>query len=429
MLDTEQQLALLRQRIAAIDERFKARNSLPPADAPVTPVAADPPYRLSQTFIGEWAQGEVVRNHYGEHFQTERLFPSHRPHGSADVGALSELDPAVLQALADDIPSAPPEKWAFLDTETTGLIGGSGTYAFLIGIGRITPEGFRVRQFFMREYVEEPSLLTAVEEHLKSFDVLITYNGKTYDQPLLETRYRMNRSRTPFDRLPHVDLLYGARRLWKLRLTTCRLMQLEQEILGFQREGDVPGELIPYIYFEYLRRHEACRVMPILHHNAMDILTLACLSAIVPAAFRSATPEGLEKLGLRRGEELLGIARWLMTAGEHEGAAMLLRRAVECGLPDALLFRSLWDIAQIEKKLQRPEAAIAVLTELASCANGHRVSALEELAKHYEHREKNYAIALDFTLEAMRLGDAPALEQRKQRLERRLRRPRNRRLL
>lgn len=429
MLDTQQQLALLRKRIAAIDEKFKSRQPAKPADVPVSPISPDPPFRHAQVFVEQWAQGEVVRNEFGEHFQTERLFPSHRPHGSSDIGALSELDPTLLRSLSEEIPAVAPSKWAFLDTETTGLIGGSGTYAFLIGIGRITADGFRVRQFFMREYIEEPSLLTAVEEHLREFDVLVTYNGKTYDQPLLETRYRMNRSRTPFDRLPHVDLLYGARRLWKLRLSSCKLMQLENDVLGFQREGDVAGELIPYIYFEFLRSREACRIVPILHHNAMDILTLACLSAIVPAAFRSATPQGLAQLGLRRGEELLGIARWLVRAGDGEAALALLRRAVDAGLPDPLLFRTLWDIAQLEKKAQRSAAALSVLTELASCPNAYRVSALEELAKHYEHRERNYAVALDFTLEAIRLGAPPTLVQRRDRLRRRLEKPRSGRLL
>lgn len=418
MRDTEQQLALLKQRVAAIDSKFKAKFAA--NRTPVRQISPEPPQRHAQAFIEQWAEGQVVQNESGEHFQTERFFPSHRPHGAADIGVLSELDPGLLQSLAEDVPCARPEKWAFLDTETTGLIGGSGTYAFLIGVGQITRDGFRVRQFFMREYVEEASVLTALDEHLSGFDVLVTYNGKTYDQPLLETRYRMNRSRTPFDRLPHVDLLYGARRLWKLRLASCRLMELEQQILGFYREGDVPGELIPYIYFEFLRLREACRIVPILHHNAMDIVTLACLSSIVPAAFRSATPDGLAQLGLRRGEELLGVARWLLTAGEHESALTLFRRAMDIGLPDPLLFRTLWDIAQLEKKLDRTSACIATLTELASCGNPHRVAALEELAKYYEHHEKNYAVALDFTLEAMQHDHGSALLQRKLRLERRL---------
>ena len=184
----------------------------------------------------------------------------------------------------------PPEKWCFLDTETTGLAGGSGTYAFLVGVGRITPQGFRVRQFFMRDFGEEASQLSALTEHLKQFEVMITYNGRTYDQPLLETRYRMVRQRPPFSSLEHLDLLFGARRLWNLRFDSCRLVELENQILGVERQGDLPGELIPYVYFEYVRTHEIFRLLPVFHHNAIDILTLACLTAIVPRAFRFSGP-------------------------------------------------------------------------------------------------------------------------------------------
>ena len=424
MLDTDEQLARLRQRVAAIDKKFAARKNAPEA----APVARE--RKWARSFIEEWSEGEIVTNEFGAHFQTERLFASHRTHGSADIGALSDLPPDLLDALGGgEIPAAIPERWAFLDTETTGLAGGSGTYAFLIGVGRITPEGFRVRQFFMREYAEERSLLHALVEHLNSFDVLITYNGKSYDQPLLETRYRMTRHKPPFGRLSHLDLLYGARRLWKLRLESCRLIQLEQQILGFHREGDLPGELIPYVYFEYLRSREAGRLVPIFHHNAIDILTLACLTAIVPAAFRSSDAESLAKVGVRRGEELAGIARWLLAAGQVEEGLELLKRAVSGGLPDDLLFRTLLDIALWEKKLGRPDAARSVFTELAGCHNAHRVTALEELAKFYEHEERNYVLALEFTNQALRFEPCERLYRRRDRLERRLSKPRPRRLL
>src|SRR4029079_1903738 len=157
-------------------------------------------------------------------------------HGSVDISDLAELPEDLLHPLSDGaIERAHPMKWAFLDTETTGLAGGTGTYAFLIGVGSIDATGFRLRQFFMRDYGEEASLLWRLAEHLASFDVLITYNGKAYDQPLLETRFRMARARHPFDRLEHLDLLFGARRLWKLRLESCRLVDLEYQILGVER--------------------------------------------------------------------------------------------------------------------------------------------------------------------------------------------------
>ena len=431
MLDTEEQLARLKQRVAAIDLRFAQRRFTP---VPAPPLISDDPEidppEPARSRIEEWADGQVVQNEFGEHFQTERLFATHKLHGAADIGGLNELPPDLMDALgAGEVPATTCNRWAFLDTETTGLAGGSGTYAFLIGVGRITTEGFRLRQFFMREYAEEASVLSALNEHLAEFNVLITYNGKTYDQPLLETRYRMCRHVPPFSRLAHLDLLHGARRLWKLRLENCRLVQLEQQILGFYREGDLPGEMIPYVYFEYVRSREAHRLAPVFHHNAIDILTLACLTAIVPAAFRDTDYSALTGLGIRCGEDLAGIARWLLAAGQHEKGLALMKRAVETGLPDRLLFRALWDIALLEKRLERPHAALHVLTEIAGCCNEYRACALEELAKYYEHEERNYAVALEFTAQALSFESTPALAHRQARLQRRLARPKPRRLL
>ncbi len=369
--------------------------------------------------------GEEIENAHGKHFQTERLYERHRRHGSLDISDLAELPPDLFDAISEgSVPACGPEKWAFLDTETTGLAGGSGTYAFLIGVGRITPEGFRVRQFFMREHCEEPSLLQSLADHLQEFDVLVTYNGKTYDQPLLETRYRMSRFRPPFDRMPHLDLLFGARRLWKLRFESCRLVDLETQILGVERQGDLPGEMIPYVYFEYLRTREAYKLVPILHHNAMDILTLACLTGVVPWAFRSP-----ETARLSHGAEMVGLARWFRKADQFERALELFRRAVDLGLKDELLFRTLWDIALLERKCGREDAAVAVLSDLAASRNPFRAPALEQLAKHYEHREKNYVMALEMTRTAIALEDSPQLRRREERLLQRSRSPRNQRLI
>src|ERR1035437_780540 len=411
MEDLREQLAELRRRVAGIDRKWGsgAAETSPPRKLP----------QPSRVFIEQLMTGEVVHTPHGEHFETERLWERHRRHGSVDISALAELPDDLLEQLsAGAIGRAHPTKWAFLDTETTGLAGGTGTYAFLVGVGSIEPSGFRLRQFFMRDYGEEASQLFRLAEYLARFDVLITYNGKSYDQPLLETRFRMARARHPFDRMEHLDLLFGARRLWKLRLESCRLVDLENRILGVERQGDLPGEMIPYTYFEFLRTQEAFRVVPIFHHNAIDILSLACLTAIVPFAFRSP-----EDAPLRHGPDLIGLARWLDQGGRREEALSLFRRAVELGLPDDLLFRTLWDIAAMEKRLGREDAALAALAELAESRNPYRVRALEEVAKHYEHRERNHAMALEMTRNALVLEDTSALRRREERLRARMERP------
>jgi uncharacterized protein YprB with RNaseH-like and TPR domain len=403
--DIQQQLAALRKRIARIEHR-------PPVPRPGPSRESHP----SRYLIEQFMSGEVVRTPLGEHFETERVWERHRRHGSVDISDLSVLPDDLLGPLSGgEIASAAPGRLAFLDTETTGLAGGTGTYAFLIGVGSIDVTGFRLRQFFMRDYGEEPSLLYRLAEYLSQFDVLITYNGKAYDQPLLETRFRMVRARHPFDRLPHLDLLFGARRLWKLRLESCRLMDLENQILGVEREGDLPGEMIPYYYFEFLRTKQAFRLVPIFHHNAIDILSLACLTAIVPFAFRRP-----EEAPLRHGADMIGLGRWLRQAGRHGEALAVFRRAVDLGLPDGLLFRTLWDIAAMEKRAGRAEAALGVVAELAASRNPYRGKALEEMAKHYERREKNYAMAMEMTTAALALGATDQLRKREERLRKKM---------
>jgi uncharacterized protein YprB with RNaseH-like and TPR domain len=331
------------------------------------------------------------------------------------IADLTDLSPQLLSSVSDgEISNCAPSKWAFLDTETAGLAGAStGSYAFLIGLGRIAADGFRIRQFFMRDYAEERSVLSALAAHLAEFDALITYNGKTYDQPLLEGRFRMLRLPEPFERLRHLDLLVSARRIWKLRFESCRLIDLEQQILGVERDGDLPGELIPYVYCEYLRTREAFRLVPILHHNAVDILTLACLTAIVPRAFDSPT-----EAGLRHGAEMAALGRWFLKANQFERALDLFRSAIAAGLADDILFRTMWDIAAIEKKLGRHEAALRTLEDLAASPNRLQAAAYEELAKHYEHRERNRALAIDMTRRALALADTEGLRRRLARLER-----------
>ncbi|MBZ5635492.1 MAG: ribonuclease H-like domain-containing protein [Acidobacteriia bacterium] len=418
MSDLQQQLADLRARVARINSKYDAKFSTRDVSQ-IIQQKQEEDYEIperSQAAVEEWLGGDVVETAHGRHFETEKLYERHRRHGSADIGSLAELPEDLLAAISGgSAPLAPPAEWAFLDTETTGLAGGSGTCAFLVGIGRIAPEGFRVRQFFMRDYCEEASLLDAVARHLGPFRVLITYNGQSFDQPLLETRYRLNRSRPPFGKLEHLDLLYGARRLWKLRYESCRLVDLESQVLGFEREGDVPGALIPYLYFEYLRTHRAARLLPVFHHNSTDILTLACLTGIVPLAFKDP-----ENLPFRHGCEIAGIARWLRQAGDLEQSRALFRRAVAAGLEDDLMFRTLWDLAALERKLGAEEQAVAVWNDLAAARNPFRVPALEELAKHYEHRQKDLVRALETTRAALDHQDSPALRRREQRLKQRL---------
>lgn len=415
MSELEQQLEQLRRRIAAASERAARQVEARLAERTQT----------LHTRLEEVITGEYVDTPHGRHFETERRWEHFRRHGNMDISRLIELPPDLLTEITEGtVTNAPPERWAFLDTETTGLAGGSGTCAFLVGIGRITPQGFHVRQYFMPDYPDEPSMLWAITAALEDVDVLVTYNGKTFDIPLLETRYRLARRPPPFTNLPHLDLLYGARRLWRLRFDSCRLMELEYQLLGHERhEEDIAGDLIPQIYFDYIRTGRALRLPGIFQHNACDILTLACLTGIVPWAFRD--PSQIDA----HGAELVSLGRWLRQSGRIDEASTLFRRAVDCHLPDALLFRTLWDLAEIEKKRNSRDAALGIYADLAAARNPFRIQALEELSKHYEHRERNYALALDFAEQAFAVEPSDDLQRRCDRLKKKAAAPQTARLL
>lgn len=369
---------------------------------------------------GAGLAGEVRETPLGRYLQQDQFYPNDRQHGRFPIQRLQEVSAEWLAAITGGAaPALPPRRWAFVDTETTGLSSGVGTCAFLVGVGAIEAGGFRVRLFFMRDYDEEPAMLQALAEHLRGFDALVTYNGKAYDAQLLENRYRLNRQANPLERLHHFDLLHAARRLWGERMPNCRLGTLEAEVLGVTRRGDVPGALIPQRYFDYLRTGDPSGLRPVLRHNLIDIVSLGCLTAVALAAY--AAPD---QAALRHGQDLLGLARWLRSQGQAERALQLYRRAVQAGLPASGLFASLWEAAQLERKAGNRNAQLRLLRDLARVANAYRAAAFEELAKHYEHRERDYDRALEMTRNAQRDAPSAHLDHRERRLLRKARAPR-----
>lgn len=396
----------LRRRIDRVEGgRMEPAPALRPTEEPVVRYDAE-----------KSLDGEIVENELGKCFVSERFYPHYKLHGTFEFSRLNEMSGAWLQGISKgEIPDVSPRKWVFLDTETTGLAGGTGTCAFLIGVGVIEPEGFRVRLFFMRDYDEEAAMLRGLSDFLAQYEVLVTYNGKSYDAPLIETRYRLQRQRFPLEEMHHLDLLHGSRSLWKLRMENCRLIKLEYEILGFEREGDLPGELIPYYYFEYLKTKQSFKLVPMFHHNAMDIVSLACLTGVVLPAY--AAPE---EAVLHHGADMLGLARWLKRVGDVETACSLYRKAVQAGMADNELFAALWETALLEKKRGRHAEKVEILLDLAGSPNPCRAKAAEELAKHYEHRDKDFQQALQVAESAYGLEPTEGRERRLARLRKRL---------
>jgi len=213
----------------------------------------------------------VKRNRHGEHLSLHCWHGGQAP-CIPEAAALKLLAPEAPEEVLDG------QQWLFLDTETTGLMGGTGTYPFLVGLAWWEGGGLEVEQLFMREYSEERSVLAALAERLAERPVLVTFNGKSFDWPLLETRYRMTRSITPPVLRAHLDFLHPARNLWRLRLGSVRLSQLERHVLGWDRGADLVSELIPRIYLDFVRHGHANALVPVFQHNQMDLRGLAGLS-------------------------------------------------------------------------------------------------------------------------------------------------------
>ncbi len=312
-------------------------------------------------------------------------------------------------------------EWLFLDVETTGLAGGTGTYAFLVGLARLAPEGFCVRQFFLRDLAAERELLAQLAAELERGKLLVTYNGKLFDAPLLETRYRLARMRWPGAALQHLDLLYPARRLWKLRCGSARLGELERTVLGHEREGDVPGELIPRLYFDFLRDGRERRLEGVFRHNADDLLTLAALTARLLRLAAAPETEHEESL------ELLGLAR-LFERAEDPRAASLYERALTDSLPAESGRAARLRLAFLCKRRREYERAVELWRELTEDdAQVDRVAliALEQLAMCYEHRLGQPEKAAEATRRALELLDtvvAAERAERRARFDHRLRR-------
>jgi len=346
--------------------------------------------------IEEYVDGQVVRNAWGEFFLAREAFPFGRPYGKLRIGDISTADLSPLNLFLPEAALPEPSRLVFLDAETTGLAGGTGTCAFLVGIGTIDDLKFVVRQFFLRDYPEEKAMLRAVSEALEPYEGLVTFNGKTFDVPLLETRYALARLKSPFGRLLHLDTLHPARRLWKLRLESCKLTDLESAVLGISREGDVPGSEIPGIFFDYLRTGDARGLQPVFYHNALDIITLAALTVELARAIGDAGTQTLE-FAL----DLFSLSRIFGTAGSRDQSVSTCQRALATGLPPLVESQALRHLACQLKRQRQHELAVEVWLELSRREPPLALEALEELAIHYEHRRHDARTALEFTVTAL----------------------------
>lgn len=376
-------------------------------------------YRRSERFpIENLVPGEIVLTPEGVTFRSEEYFPSHFQYGEMTLGEIHNLPtyPAHLLLRDERLKELDFRKALFLDTETTGLSGGTGTFAFMVGLGFFKEEGFVVQQLFMRDYSEERAALTLLQGILESYQFLVTFNGKQYDIPLLETRMILSRKRSRLKEMPNFDLLYPSRKIWKGAYENCRLVTLESRLLGIEREDDIPSSWIPSLYFDYVQTGDARKIHRVFYHNRMDILTMVALAGRIHLIYhdpRAARP--------RKGVEHFSLGRLFWDHGEREKALPCFEMALK-RCDDELAWEVMKWFSMALKRLGEVERARSLWEEMLSWPGKKDGYPYVELAKYYEHREKAFERAIAYVDQAIALTppdrgkEFQLLQERKQRL-------------
>ncbi|NOZ06955.1 MAG: tetratricopeptide repeat protein [Chloroflexi bacterium] len=354
------------------------------------------PRRRESYPIERVVPGHFRETAHGEVFLAQKRYPLDHQHGRATLRLSSPLHTIARWAGNPHLPEADRQSFAFLDTETTGLSGGTGTYAFLVGVGRYDGAAFQLTQFFMRDPGEEPALLDALYEFLEPCNVLVTYNGKAFDMPLLKSRFVAARYLPggeiflPWEKATHLDLLSLARRLWRARLPGCALGQIEEYILGLSRTGeDVPGWLVPGLYFDFLRTGDARPLQNVFYHNAVDILSLAALLSHVARLLNDPT-EGEAHYGV----DLVAMGKLFEHLGDVDTAVQLYARALADDLTGQPYHEAVRRLSFAHKRRGNLEEA-TTLWRMAARAG--QLYAYIELAKYCEHKQRDYAEAARWT--------------------------------
>jgi uncharacterized protein len=402
-------------------------------DLPLPPL---PQPSQGQSSLEQILGGHPLANSHGETYVVETHYPLEHRHGQ--VGLLKNDTMRVLAAWAGDprLADFPLHEFAFLDIETTGLSGGTGTYAFLIGAARFKAQEYLLEQFFMRDPLEEPAQLIALEEFLAPCRALVTFNGKSFDAPLINTRYLVHGWRSPLLDLGHIDLLHLARRLWRGRLPSRTLGNLEVQILGSERtEEDIPGWAIPQIYFDYVHTLDPAPLKSVFYHNAMDVVSLTALFNYMAGLL-----ENPFEAPIQHGVDLIAIARLYEDIGEIDKAVQLYLNGLayedlsnssvnpEYRLSKETLLDAIDRLALIYKRRTAYPEAISLWEKAAQY---NHVQAYVELAKYFEHQQRNYPAAFEWTSKAYelvnngiphyeRLQWLPELEARLSRLQTKL---------
>ena len=365
------------RRVSASDSRGGRRHGV------------EPP--LESLIDGEWVTSSGCRC-----FVTERLYALDHEHGRQRLSEALTLPVEEWQPFAGRGNGRPFDlrQAAFIDTETTGLARGAGTYLFLVGVGVFKEQGFRIRQYFMPDYGDEEAMLDLLASDLASCQGLVSFNGRSFDWPIIEARYVLARREPPCEAEPHLDLLPLSRGLWRRVLSSCALSSLESTLLGIERSStDVPGYLVPQLYRDYVRWGRTRPIVRVLYHNEIDVLSLVALAGRIGRLL--GVPADLEDSYC----DYLALGRLCERSGRTERAMRAYRIAGERGGRwDAAVARK--HLSFLFKRLGRHDEAMAIWR---GALGGGEIYPYVELAKQLEHRLRNYGEARRVVLQAMAL--------------------------
>lgn len=377
-------------------ERLRAALGIRPTPAAPAYPAPGIPHPICDD-VHHYLPGFWQDTPHGRVFVVERRFELEHRHGRISLGRLLETSTELWARTGREpaLAGVDPRRVAFLDTETTGLAGGTGIIAFLVGMGHFLDGHFRLRQYFLGDLGQEKALLHALGEYLDGFEAIVTFNGKAFDLPLLDTRLILSRIRPAFTRLPHLDLLHPARRLYRDRLPSCRLGQLEHALLGFTRVEDVPGAEIPALYFRYMQTRRFRPLLPIFEHNAMDVLSLVTLTVHLARIFGGeARMNGADRLALGRACE---------AESRHEEAVTHYEAALARSLRPAEQEECERRLSLLYRRLGRWAEATALWSQIAARPGNRLLYPLIELAKYHERVTRDVAAARVYTERALLL--------------------------
>ncbi|MBU1291473.1 MAG: ribonuclease H-like domain-containing protein [bacterium] len=360
--------------------------------------------------IEEVVSGKFISTPFGESFIRENYFPRDYRCGEVELFQIFQSSTKTISSLARDdrLKEIDINKTVFLDTETTGLAGGAGTYIFLVGVGYFERDQFCIRQYFMRDYNEERALLSALNDLLANFKAVVTYNGKTFDLPLMESRYIMSGMKMSLKDPYHFDLLYPARRLWKRRLESCSLSTVEREILKVSRDDDVPGYLIPEIYFRYLRTKDARAIKQVFEHNLQDILSLVAL--VSRMCFLVEDPLNNTEYGM----DIFSIGKMFDEEKRYEQSTHYYTEALKHNLAEEEALEILRLASFAYKRQGKWEEAEEIWKEIIKRSREFIYFPYEELAKYYEHYLKDYQKAETIVEEALNIEENIFLREKLQ---------------